>query len=181
MTKFLYDFVPVLLFFVVFHYYGIYAATLTGMVATALQVVFHYLWKRSFDNQQLLTLAVFMVFGSLTLYFHNPVFIKWKPTVIFWVMAVVFFGSQYVGQKPLIQRMMEKSLEGVSVDRGIWRRLTGVWTLFFAILGGINLLIAYCYSTAAWVNFKFYGISGLLLLFCFAQALYLSRYMTDRK
>ena len=174
MVKFFYDFIPVLLFFVVFRFYGIYAATVTGMVATALQVVIYYAWKRAFDNQQLLTLAVFLVFGGMTLYFHNPLFVKWKPTVIFWVMALVFLGSQFIGKKPLLQRMLEKGLEGATLAPALWRKLTAAWVVFFTILGALNLYIAWHYSTETWVNFKFYGISGLLLLFCLGQAFFLS-------
>ena len=177
--KFLFDFVPVLLFFAVFHAYGIYVATITGIVATALQVIIYYMWKRAFDKQQLLTLAVFVLFGGLTLYFHNPIFVKWKPTIVFWIMALVFLGSQYIGRKPLLQRMLEGNLGDQSLSLTVWRNLTRMWIVFFTLLGAINIIVAYYFSTNAWVSFKFYGITGLLLLFCVVQAVYLARHLKD--
>lgn len=181
MIRFLYDFVPVLLFFAVYHFYGIYAATAVGMAATVLQVALYYLWTRTFERQQLLTLIIFLIFGSLTLYFHNPLFIKWKPTVLFWVMAAAFFISRFVSKKSLVQRMLENGFEGNAPDRHVWNKLTMMWTVFFAALGAVNIFVAYRFSTTVWVNFKFYGISGLLLLFCLAQAVVLSRYMTESR
>ena len=94
--------------------------------------------------------------------------------MIFWIMALVFFGSQFVGKKPLLQRMLEKGLEGTTLAPALWRKLTAAWVIFFAALGALNLYIACHYSTEIWVNFKFYGISGLLLLFCLGQAFFLS-------
>lgn len=181
MKKILYDFLPVLLFFLVFRYYDIYAATLTGMIATGLQVALQYGLKGSVDRQQILTFVIFLVFGSMTLYFHNPVFVKWKPTVLFWIMALIFSGSTLFGKKPLLQRMMEESLDGKTLEQKIWSKLTHAWALFFATLGGVNLYIAYSYSTSVWVSFKFYGITGLMLLFCLGQAVFLSCYMTHHK
>jgi len=181
MNRFLYDFVPVLLFFAVFHWYGIYSATIVGIIATALQVIVHYLRTKKFEGQQLLTLVVFVVFGGLTLYFHNPLFVKWKPTVIFWIMSAVFLGSGFVGKRSLLQRMLEGGLQGAELDRRVWRQLNWMWVIFFALLGGINIYVAYHFSTAAWVGFKFYGITGLLLLFCLVQAVFLSRHLSDRR
>jgi len=179
MAKFLFDFIPVFLFFIVFHFKGIYAATITGIVATALQVIIYYIWKRKFEKQQLLTFAVFVVFGGLTLYFHNPIFVKWKPSIVFWVMGLVFFGSLYIGKKPLLKSMLEASLQDQALTFEVWKTLTYIWSIFFIALGTINIFIAYHFSTEVWVNFKFYGITGLLLLFCIGQAVYLARYLTD--
>src|SRR5579872_6248363 len=105
MSSLFIDFIPVLLFFFAFKFYGIYVATIVGIVVTALQVVVTRLKKRRFDKQQLVTLLVFSVFGGMTLYFHDPIFVKWKPTVIFWIFGVVFLATQFFGKKPLIQRM----------------------------------------------------------------------------
>lgn len=178
MLSLFYDFIPVLLFFVAFKLYGIYVATITGMVVTACQVIVTYAWKKRFDKQQLITLVVFTVFGSMTLYFHNPIFVKWKPTVVFWIFGAIFLITQVIGKKPLIQRMLETMLDGkAAVPSRIWQRLNLSWAAFFIILGTLNIYIAYSYSTDTWVNFKFYGILGLLFLFSFFQALCLSKYM----
>ena len=181
MQNMLLDFVPVLLFFISFKMYGIYVATTVGIVSTALQVILTRLIRKKYDNQQLVTLVVFVFFGGMTLYFHNPIFVKWKPSVVFWIFGCVLFLSQFIGKKPIMQRMLEKVLEEkATLPDLIWKRLNLAWTLFFITLGTINIYIAYTYSTDIWVNFKVYGIMGLLLIFSFFQAICISKYMTTK-
>ncbi len=176
--NFLIDFIPVLLFFISFKFYGIYTATLVGIVSTALQVIITRIIRKKFDKQQLVTLAVFVVFGGMTLYFHNPLFVKWKPTIIFWIFGLVLLGSHFIGEKKLLQRMMEKMLEGQEpLPKSVWTKMNLAWAIFFIAVGSVNLFIAYHFSTDAWVNFKLYGIMGLLIVFSVLQAVYLSRYM----
>jgi intracellular septation protein len=137
--------------------------------------------RKKFDKQQLVTLVVFAVFGGMTLYFHNPIFVKWKPSIVFWVFGAAFFLSQFIGQKPIIQRMLENLVADKSpthVPKNFWKKLNLAWALFFLILGTINLYVAYTFSTETWVNFKVYGILALLMIFSFAQAFCLSRYLT---
>lgn len=182
MLSLLYDFIPVLLFFMVFKIYGIYAATIVGIVTTGLQVLISALWLRRMDKKQLITLGVFVIFGGMTLYFHNPIFVKWKPTVIFWIFSLVLLFSQFIGKKPLVQRMLENMMDAkATVPKNIWRKLNFAWAVFFLSLGAINIYIGYTFSTDAWVNFKFYGISSLLLVFSFGQAIFLARYLADTK
>ncbi|HSW93672.1 MAG TPA: septation protein A [Gammaproteobacteria bacterium] len=177
MLELLYDFIPVLLFFVAFKFYGIYVATVVGIVTTAMQVVFTRLWKKKIDRKQVLTLVVFLLFGGMTLYFHNPIFVKWKPSIIFWLFGLVFLFSQLFGKKVLIQRMMEASLENKTLPSSVWKRMNLSWALFFFALGTLNIFVAYHFSTDTWVNFKLYGLMGLLILFSVVQAICLSRYL----
>lgn len=185
--SFLFDFIPVILFFIAFKFYGIYVATVVGVVVTAVQVVLTYLFKRKVDKQQFITLIVFIIFGGMTLYFHNPIFVKWKPTVIFWIFGIVFLGSQFIGSKPLIQRMLEGVLEkqntgsAIAVPRAVWKKLNLAWTVFFILIGTVNLYVAYTYSTETWVNFKLYGILSLVMLFSLAQAVCISNYISNGK
>jgi intracellular septation protein len=183
MQNILIDFVPVLLFLIAFKMYGIYAATTVGIVATAVQVLLTRLIRHRFDKQQVITLVVFVIFGGMTLYFHNPIFIKWKPSIIFWIFGLIFLGSQFIGVKTLAQRMLEGLLEGqaTSVPRFVWSRLNIAWTVFFLSLGTVNIYVAYTYSTDTWVNFKVYGIMTLLLGFSFVQAICLTRYLSETK
>lgn len=175
-----YEILPVFLFFLAFKFYGIYAATIVGITATAIQSVLTRTFTGAFDRKQLITLAVFTFFGGLTLYFHDPIFIKWKPTIIFWIFALILFGSQLFTKKPLIQRMMVTAMAGkYEIPVVVWSRLNVMWAVFFALLGTINLYVAYFYSNDAWVNFKFYGISCALLGFSILQAFYLARFMQD--
>jgi len=180
MQTFLIDFIPVILFLIAFKIYGIYTATLVGIIATAIQVVLTRFIRHAYDKQQLITLAVFTVFGSLTLYFHNPIFIKWKPSIIFWIFGLVFIGSQLFTQKNIAQRMLEKLIEDPSthIPLSVWKKLNTFWAAFFIGLGCLNLYVAYTFSTDSWVNFKVYGVMSLLFIVTIGQALYLSRYMT---
>lgn len=180
--QFFYEFFPVLLFFIAFKVYDIYIATIVGILVTLLQVIVTRLWNKNWDKKQLITLGVFLVFGGMTLYFHNPIFIKWKPTVIFWIFSMLIVGSHFFTKKTLIQHLMENVLqEKNTIPFATWKRLNLAWGLFFFILGSVNLYIAYQFSNSAWVNFKFYGISAALLLFSILQALCLTRYITEQK
>lgn len=175
-----YEIFPVFLFFLAFKFYDIYVATMVGIAATLLQVVATRLTTGKWDKKQLITFFVFLFFGSLTLYFHNPIFVKWKPTIIFWAFSLVILGSQFFTAKPIMQRLMENVLQGKAVIPDfIWKRLNLVWSLFFILLGGINLYIAYSFSNDAWVNFKFYGVSGALIALSIFQTCYLMRYITE--
>lgn len=178
---FFYEIFPVFLFFIAFKLYDIYVATIVGIVSTLLQVVFNRLWVGKYDRKQLITLGVFVFFGGMTLYFHNPIFVKWKPTIVFWIFAVIVLASQWFTQKPFVQRLMENMLQDKYVPQHIWKRLNIVWFVFFTTLGAINLYVAYYFSNDAWVNFKFYGITAALFLISIFQAFYLIRFMSDTK
>lgn len=178
--QFLYEFFPVLLFFIAFKFYDIYVATLVGIVTTLAQVIITRLWIKKWDRKQVITLAVFTVFGGLTLYFHDPIFVKWKPTIVFWIFSIAILITQFFTKKTLIERLMASVFQ----DKGevpvvVWKRLNFIWALFFAALGGINLYIAYYFSNDAWVNFKFYGITAALFVLSIFQAIYLTRFMTE--
>lgn len=178
--QFFYEIFPVFLFFIAFKFYGIYVATVVGIVTTFIQVIVNRLWLKQWDKKQLITLAVFLVFGGMTLYFHNPIFVKWKPTIVFWIFAIAILITQYFTYKPLAQRLMENILQDKGVVPSlVWRRLNLIWAVFFMILGGVNLYVAYAYDNDAWVNFKFYGVTGALFIFSVLQALYLARFMTE--
>ena len=183
MQNFLIDFIPVLAFLAAFKLYGIYVATTVGIVMTGLQVILTRWLRKAYDKQQLITLAVFVVFGGMTLYFHNPIFIKWKPTIIFWVFALVFLGSHFIGKKPIAQKLLEHMVSEPThpVPSIVWKKLNVLWMVFFTGLGALNIYIAYHFSTDTWVNFKVYGIMGLLIVFSLFQAVFLSRYITDSK
>ena len=182
MQSFLIDFIPVLLFLAAFKIYGIYVATTVGIAATAIQVVITRIVRHRFDKQQLVTLVVFAFFGGMTLYFHNPIFVKWKPSIVFWIFGTAFLISQFIGKKPIIQAMLEKVVDAEAkspVPENVWKRLNLAWGIFFLILGSVNIYVAYMFSTDVWVNFKVYGILGLIMLFSIVQAVCLARYLSD--
>lgn len=201
--KFLFDYLPVLLFFAVYKLYGqipsdliqavnvlpwmtltpgkasdaIYLATATAILASLVQVGIYWLRHRRFEKLHLISLALITVFGGATLMLQDPLFIKWKPTILNWAFGAVFLGSQFIGAKPLVERMMGHA---VTAPREVWRRINLAWVAFFAGAGLANLFVAYRFSEEVWVNFKLFGLLGLTLVFVFAQALYLARYMEER-
>lgn len=176
------EILPILLFFLAFKYYGMYAATVVGIVATFAQTILIRVFSGKWDRMQLITLAVFLVFGGMTLYFHDPIFVKWKPTIIYWIFALVILGSQYFTQKPVIQRLMEKALQDkTAIPAHVFRQLNLVWGLFFMALGGVNIYVAYQFSSNAWVNFKFYGVTSALIIFTILQSIYLAKYLSEEK
>lgn len=180
--QFLYEIFPVFLFFLAFKFYGIYVATVVGIVTTLIQVVAFRLWMGKWDKKQVITLAVFLVFGGMTLYFHDPIFVKWKPTIIFWAFALIIFGTQFFTQKPLMRRLMENVMnEKGEIPAYAWKKVNVIWGLFFLVMGGVNLYIAYNFSNDAWVNFKFYGITGALFILSIVQTVYLMRFLSETK
>lgn len=176
--KLLFDFFPIVLFFIVFKLYGIYTATAVAMIASVSQVALFRLKFQRYDKTQLISLGIIIVLGGATLFFHNPWFIKWKPTGIYWLTAIVFMTSSFIGSKPLIQKMMEAN---VTLPSSIWHKLNAAWSLFFIIMGALNIYVAYHYDTDAWVNFKLFGGLGLTLLFVLIQAFYLTKHMDEKK
>lgn len=175
--KLLFDFFPILLFFISFKFFGIYSATAIAMAASLTQVTIYRLKFQRFENMHLISLAIIIVLGGATLFFHNPWFIKWKPTGIYWLSAIVFLGSSYIGSKPLIQKMMEAN---VSLSEKIWYRLNNAWALFFVVMGALNLYVAYTYDTNSWVNFKLFGGVGFTILFVLLQAFYLTKHIDEK-
>lgn len=167
----LFDFFPVVAFFIAFKLYDIFVATMVIIVAAVLQIAIHWLWKRSFNRMHIVSAALILVFGAITLTLRNELFIQWKPTVLYWLFAAVFLGSQYFGEKPIVQRMMQ---EVVKLEPARWRRLNMTWVVFFALLGAINLYVVYHFDENVWVNFKLFGLLGLTLAFVLLQGIWLA-------
>lgn len=177
--KMLFDFFPILLFFVAYKLYNIYVATAVIIVATILQVAWTWFYQRRVENMHLITLAFVVVLGGATLLLHDEMFIKWKPTVVNWIFALVFLGSQFIGSKPIVQRLMESQV-AVTTEK-VWIRLNLGWASFFILMGFINLYVAYNFSTDFWVNFKLFGMLGLTLLFVILQSVYLMQYLVPEE
>jgi len=174
--KMLFDFFPIIVFFVAYKLQGIYIATTVAIIATFIQVGWVWMRHRRVETMHLITLGLIVVFGGATLYLHDELFIKWKPTVINWLFGVAFLASQFVGEKPFIQRMMANNIE---LPRPIWYRLNMSWSLFFLFLGAVNLFVIYTFDTDIWVNFKLFGMLGLTFAFVILQAIFLSRYLPE--
>jgi intracellular septation protein len=175
--KFLFDIFPVILFFAAFKLYDIYVATAVAMVATTVQIGWVWMRHRKVDNMLWVSLAVILVFGGATLLLQDETF-KWKPTVLYWLFAGALLVAAAAFKKNLIRAMLEQQ---VSVPDFVWNKLLASWILFFAAMGVINIVVAYNFSTDAWVNFKLFGGIGLMIVFVVLQALLLARHIEEKK
>lgn len=176
--KFLFDFFPIILFFAAFKLYGIYSATAVAIVATFCQIGWVWLRHRKVDTMLWVSLAIITLFGGATLFLHDETFIKWKPTVLYWLFAVTLGASAGLFRKNLIRTMMEKQFTAPDF---VWRNLNLSWMGFFVLMGMLNLYVAFNFSTDTWVNFKLFGSMGLMFAFVILQGLMLSKYIEEEK
>jgi intracellular septation protein len=174
--KFLFDFFPVILFFIAFKVADIYVATGVAIAATFAQVAWLRLRGRRVEPMLWASLGIIVLFGGATLLLQDETFIKWKPTVLYWLFGAVLASGAFLGRN-LIRMMLS---EQVQLPDPVWSRLNWSWIGFFAFMGALNLYVAYNYSTDNWVNFKLFGGMGLMLLFVLAQALILARFIEEK-
>lgn len=175
--KFLFDIFPVILFFAAFKIFDIYAATAVAIAATALQIAWVWLRHRKVDNMQWISLGLIAVFGGLTLLLRDETFIKWKPTILYWLFAITLLVAKFFFGRNLIRAMMEKQ---VTAPDQVWKKLLLGWAGFFIFMGALNLYVAYGYSTDIWVDFKLFGGIGLMVLFVIGQAFVLAPHMKEK-
>jgi len=171
--KLLIDFFPIILFFAAFKLWDIYVATGVAIVATIAQIAWLRVSTGKVEPMQWLSLGVIVVFGGATILSHSETFIKWKPTVLYWLMGAALLGGQLFFRKNLMKSLMGSQL---TLPDHAWRAMNWMWIAFFVVMGVLNLWVAYTFSTDTWVNFKLFGGLGLMMLFVVAQALYLGRY-----
>jgi intracellular septation protein len=176
--KLLLDFFPIALFFVAFKLWGIYVATGVAIVATVAQIGWIKYSTGKVEPMQWLSLGIIVVFGGATILAHDETFIKWKPTVLYWMMGSALAGGLLFFRKNLLKSLMGSQLE---LPEAAWRAMNWSWVAFFGVMGVLNLWVAFNFDTDTWVNFKLFGGLGLMALFVVAQALYLGRHMKDAK
>jgi intracellular septation protein len=203
--KLLFDFLPIILFFIAFKvadrskeaaaafatsHFGflvsggivgaeeapVLLATVVVVIATLAQVAWLLARGKKIDMILWVSLALVVIMGGLTIWLHSETFIKWKPTLLYWVMAGALLVAWLGWRKNLIRTLLGEQL---TLPEPIWQRLNWAWAGFFTLMGALNLWVAYHFATPTWVNFKLFGIMGMLLVFALGQGLYLSRYMRD--
>lgn len=172
MKQFL-DFVPLVLFFAAFKLYGIFPAT--GVLIAGSILVYGGLWlkERHLERSQVITLVGTLAFGSITLLLHDETWLKWKAPIINWIFALIFLGSHFIGDKPMVERMMGHILTPPS---SVWKKLNIAWVIFFIVAGATNLYVAFTYEKY-WVDFKVFGSLSMTVVFLVGQMLWLARYM----
>jgi intracellular septation protein len=165
------DFFPVIVFFAVYKLAGMYAATAAIIVAMAVQMGVQWLRERKVSKMLLVSTVLVAALGGVTLLLRDPIFIQWKPTIVNWLFAFAFLGSQMIGDKNLTQRIMGHAIE---LEPGMWRQLNMIWVANFLVLGTANLFVVYNFDEATWVNFKLFGMLGLTLLTALGQAVWIA-------
>lgn len=200
--KFLFDFLPVVFFFIAYKFFGdfppalidagnqipgvaleqsnpkhaIIFATLVIIIATILQNILHWLTYKKLEKMHLISLVILVIFGSITVVSRDPDFIKWKVSVFNWIFASVLLGSLFIGKKTLIERMMSHAIK---VPNNIWKVLTYSWGAFFIFIGVLNYIVAFHYAGVDdknWVDFKLFGILGLTFAFMIVQGIYITKH-----
>ncbi len=166
------DFLPLLAFLGAYIYEDLYFAIVVLMAAMPIGLAAKWLLTRTLDRMYLGSTAALLIFGGAALYFRNPYFLFWKPTVLNWIIALVFLASQWVGTKPIVQRMFG---EAATLSTEQWIRLNLSWVTFFIVAGILNIYVAYTFSEQIWVNFKVFGLMGLSLIFIIGQAIWLTK------
>ncbi len=176
--KLLFDLFPVILFFAAYKFFGIFAATATAIAATVMQVVWVKWRHGKVDIMLWVSFGIIIVFGGATLLLHDETFIKWKPTILYWVFATTLLCSNLFFKKNLMRALMQEKL---TLPARVWNHVNLGWSLFFATLGVVNLYVAFNYPTDTWVNFKLFGATGLMLVFVVLQAMALAKYIDEDK
>lgn len=203
--KILFDYLPLILFFSVFKWAGhdpvaahaiandyfaglvaggavavtqapMLLATVSTIAMTSLQIGWQIMQRKKVDLMLWVTFAIIAVFGSATIYFNNEIFIKWKPTILYWIFASALLISDLLLDKNLTRSAMVKLFDA---PEAVWRRLNLQWAIFFAGLGGLNLYVAYHFSTDDWVTFKLFGATGLTFAWLILNMIPLMKYMKD--
>ena len=203
--KLLFDLLPVILFFVTFKVAGSYPqqslalagstlgwmvgdgtvpadqapillATAVAIIASVVQVGSVLARGRRVDPMLWVSLGVIVVFGGATIWFHDETFIKWKPSILYWLFGASLLAGHLVWKKNLLHTLLGTQLE---VPPQVWDRLLWAWIVFFALMGIVNLVVAYSVPTDTWVNFKLFGLFGLTLAFTLGIGIYLSRHMKE--
>ncbi len=171
------EFLPLVAFFVAYRLAGLYVATAVLMAAMAALLAVDYVRLRRIPGMHGLSAGLVFLFGTATLLLHNQRFIQWKPTVFFWLASLAFLGSFWIGKRTLVERLLSAALGGggVRIPTATWRRLNGLWVFFYALLGALNLLVAFNASESLWVQFKVFGLPLATAVFVAIQIVWLAR------
>lgn len=176
--KLLFDLFPLILFFAAFKLFGIFAATAAAIAATVGQIVWTKWRHGKVDTMLWVSFGIIFILGGATLILHDENFIKWKPTVLYWFFSAALLFSRLLFRKNLMHALLH---EKMAMPHRVWDHLNLGWSLFFAMLGVLNLYVAFNYPTETWVNFKLFGTTGLMMVFVLLQAVLLSKYVEEDK
>jgi intracellular septation protein len=178
------DFLPLIAFVIAYWLFDFKMAIIVIMIAVVVQVIATWILTRTVKKMLLASAALVVGLGAISLLLQNDLIFKWKPTVLNWLFAAIFFGSQFIGDKTIVQRVLQSATEDEFqlVPRD-WQTLNLMWVSYFIVAGAANIIVAYSFSEGFWVNFKIFGLGGMTLAFIFLQALWMAqrshRHSTD--
>jgi intracellular septation protein len=169
------EWLPLLAFFAVYQFFGIYWATAALMLASVVVLGMHRRSTGKYKTIHVVTVCVVLVLGSATLISHDTRFLHWKPTILLGAAAIAFVGSAFIGREPLAKRMLEGVFpEPIEVTRRQWLVLNAVWAVWFAVLAFVNIYIAFNFPEGVWVKFKVFGITIAMIVFMIPQVFWLN-------
>ncbi|QIQ41302.1 MAG: septation protein A [Buchnera aphidicola (Aphis urticata)] len=168
---------PIITFFIFYKTYDIFIASKFLIITSGLTCILHFIIYKKVDKINLISFILISILGSLTILFHNSQFIKWKITIIYMFFSIILLISQFYEKKPMIQRFLEKNIKLSNI---YWKKINFFWALFFLFCSILNIYIAFCFSEEAWVNFKVFGLSILMLFSIVITSIYIN-YKTLKK
>ena len=172
------DFLLIAAFFLAYNFFGIFVATGTIMVGSIIQLLYTRWELKKWDVFSVRLAIIVCVLGAATLIFHNSIFIKWKPSILYWMLAIAFFSSHLFGKEPMLKKLLG---EKIFLPEIVWLKLNLAWGIFFLVLGTANVYVLYKFTTTQWVYFKVIGCIGMSIVFMIAQTIYMSYYMLKKR
>ena len=175
----MFEFIPLILFFAAFVWKDFFFALVVLMIAAPAGLLAKYLVKKKLDKMYMWSTILLFPFAGASLYFRNPEFLFWKPTVYYWVISIILTGSVWIGEKPIVRRLIDMSgeLPTDQITDSQWRGLSFVWSVFFIAMGVLNLYVAFNYSLDFWITFKVFGLMAITMLFIFSQVFWIASQM----
>lgn len=172
------DFLALILFFATYWYtQDIRLATSVAVVIGVIQATFIWFKFKKLETMQTVNLAIIVIFGGATIILNNPIFVMWKPSILFWATAIALIVSQLMGKNG-IRMLMHKEL---ALPSTIWTQLNVLWIVFLVIMGVINLVVAYNFSFNFWISYKTFGSLTLMLVFVIAQGVFIFKHLPKEK
>lgn len=172
--RFIFDFILIIAFFIAYKVWNLFVATAVIMAGCTIQLLYHRIHDKKWDKFSLRLTLIVWILGGATLILHNGIFIQWKPTVVYWILAGLFLWTQWIGKTPILNKLLSAK---ITLPDHAWKRLNLAWGLFFLFLGAANVWVIYHYSFNVWVYFKLFGCVGLSIIFLVAQGFYMIRHM----
>jgi len=172
----LFEYLPLVVFFIVYQIMDIYWATGSLIILSAAQIIYYLIKKEPIPKRTLIFFGLIAVFGGLTIFLHDDTFLKWKVTIINLFFAIALVISDKVFKKNIMKDFLDEAL---ILPENIWAKLNLAWALFFAFCAFLNLYVAFNFDQDTWVNFKVFGLTGLMFVFSIGSVLSLYKYLQD--